>query len=109
MFEMRPVWYFFDSFVSCGLVSLNGRPALDRVGQEARPRRLQRPADLLGDPHGDAPQHLGVELVGAALDLALGLVEQRDDVLALSIVNPSLAASLRNASNTPFSQSMRVP
>jgi hypothetical protein len=56
MFEMSPVWNFLENFVSCGLVSLNGA-------------------------HGHAAQDLGVELVGAALDLALVLVEAGDDLL----------------------------
>ena len=42
---------------------LERRPALDGLGQEARARGLQRPAELLGDLHGGAAQDLGVELV----------------------------------------------
>ena len=61
---------------------LERRPALDRVGQEAGARGLERPAELLGDLHGGAAQDLGVELVGAALDLLLDLVEQRDQLVA---------------------------
>ena len=61
---------------------LERRPALDRVGQEAGARRLERPAELLGDLHGGPPQHLGVELVGAALDLLLRLHEERDQLVA---------------------------
>jgi succinyl-CoA synthetase beta subunit len=58
-------------------------PALDGVGQEAGARRLERPADVLGDPDGHAAQDLGVELVGAAFDLALVLVEAGDDLLRI--------------------------
>ena len=58
-------------------------PALHRVGQEARARGLQRPAELLGDLHRGAAQHLGVELVGAGFDLLLDLVEQRQELVAL--------------------------
>src|SRR5205085_11877094 len=64
--------------------------ALDGVGQEARARGLERPADLLGDAHGDTPQHLRVELVGAALELALVLVEAGAD---LDAVGGRVAAS----------------
>ena len=78
MFESRPSLYFLASFCSCGLVSLNGCPALHRVGQEARARGLQRPFDAFGDLDRGAPQHLRVELVGAALDFPGDLVEQRD-------------------------------
>ena len=62
---------------------LERRPALDRVGQEAGARGLERPAELLGDLHGGAAQDLGVELVGAALDLLLGLLEERDQLVAV--------------------------
>src|SRR5579875_379507 len=58
-------------------------PPLHRVGQEARARRLQRPAQLLGDAHGGAPQHLGVELVGPGLDLLGDLMEEGENLIAL--------------------------
>ncbi len=61
---------------------LERRPALDRVGQEAGARGLERPAELLGDLDGGAAQDLGVELVGPALDVLLGLEEQRDQLVA---------------------------
>src|SRR3712207_8498663 len=54
-------------------------PAVHRVGQEVRARGLQRPPEVARDPHRDAPQHLGVELIGPALDLLLVLQEQRKD------------------------------
>ena len=57
---------------------LEGLPALHRVGQEARARGLERPLEAFGDLDRRAAQHLGVELVGAALDFARDLVEQRD-------------------------------
>ena len=82
MFEMSPVWNFLENFVSCGLVSLKGAQR-DGVGQEAGPRGLERPPDVLGDADGHAAQDLGVELVGAALDLALVLVEAGDDLLRI--------------------------
>src|SRR3954454_5280258 len=98
-FEISPVWYLAASFLTCGLVSLNAgqrwtesgrKPARDGsggppgflAGRHAT-RRHNRPADLLGDAHGDPPQHLRVELVGAALDLALVLVEAGDDLVAV--------------------------
>ena len=61
---------------------LERRPALDGVGQEAGARGLERPAELLGDLHGGAAQDLGVELVGAALDLLLRLLEEVDELVA---------------------------
>ena len=39
---------------------LERQPALDRVGQKARARGLQRPAQMLGDLDRRAPQNLGV-------------------------------------------------
>ena len=90
-------------------VSLNGRPALDRVGQEARARGLERPAEPLGDLDRGAAQDLGVELVGAALDL-LREISWKSGITSLrSIVKPSRAASASNASQMPVSQSIRVP
>src|SRR3954468_23747820 len=65
-----------------GVGLLERRPALDRVGEEPGAGGLQRPAELLGDLHGGAPQDLGVQLVGAALDLLLGLLEERDELVA---------------------------
>jgi hypothetical protein len=73
--EISPISNFFLKRSSWVLVSLN-------VGQEAGARGLERPAELLGDLHRGAPQHLRVELVGAALDLLLGLHEQRDQLVA---------------------------
>ena len=49
--------------VELGVRLLERRPALDRVGQEAGARRLERPAELLGDLDGGTAQDLGVELV----------------------------------------------
>jgi len=77
-----------DVVLLLDLVELGGgllerRPALHRVGQEPRARGLQRPLDPLGDLERRAAQHLGIELVRAALDLALDLVEQRDDLVAV--------------------------
>src|SRR4051794_27144717 len=69
---------------------LERRPALDRVRQEAGAGRLERPADVLGDAHGDATEDLGVELVRAALDLALVLVEAGDDLVAIVDREPVL-------------------
>ena len=83
MLEISPISNFFLKLVELGVGLLERRPALDRVGQEARARGLQRPAELLGDLHGGAAQDLGVELVGAALDLLLDLVEQRDQLVAV--------------------------
>ena len=87
---------------------LERRPALDRVGQEAGARRLERPAELLGDLDRGAAQHLGVELVGAGLDLLLDLVEQRDQLVALDREAVAVGLGL-NASYAPVSQSIRVP
>src|SRR3954454_14317518 len=42
---------------------LEGHPALDGVGQESRPRGLERPPDVLGDAQRHPAQHLGIELV----------------------------------------------
>src|SRR3954451_3004547 len=64
---------------------LERRPALDRVGQEARPGGLELPADVLGDAHRGAAQDLGVELVGARHDLALDGEEALDDVVAVDL------------------------
>src|SRR5215207_5474588 len=57
-------------------------PAHHRVGQEAGARGLERPAELARDLDGRAAQHLRVQLVGARLDLLLGLEEQRYELLA---------------------------
>src|SRR5215218_10189570 len=59
---------------------LERRPAHDRRREEPRARRLERPAELLGDLDGGAAQDLGVELVGPALDLLLGLEEEREQL-----------------------------
>src|SRR5215212_699552 len=58
-------------------------PALDGIGQEPRAGRLERPLELLRDPHRRAAQDFGVELVGAPLDVLLGLHEERDQPVAL--------------------------
>src|SRR5439155_2241335 len=42
-----------------------------------------RPLDALGDLHRGPAQDLGVQLVGAALDLARDLVEEPDDLVAV--------------------------
>ena len=63
MFEIRPVWNLSPNFFSCGLVSLNAGQRCDGVREEPGPRGLEGPADVLGDPHGDAAQDLGVQLV----------------------------------------------
>ena len=86
MFEISPISNFFAKLLELRVGLLERRPALDRVGQEAGARGLERPAELLGDLHGGAAQDLGVELVGAALDLLLGLVEERDRARRASIV-----------------------
>ena len=109
MFEIRPVWNFLENFVSCGLVSLNGAQRWTESGQEPGARGLERPADVLGDPHGDAAQDLGVQLVGAALDLALVLVEAGDDLVAVVDREAVLGRLSAKASYTPVSQSIRVP
>src|SRR3954468_20909136 len=64
---------------------LEGAPALDGVGQEARARGLEVPADVLGDAHRGPAQDLGVELVGARHDLALDGEEAIDDVVAVDL------------------------
>ena len=59
-----------------GRVSLPERqPASDAVGKELGARGLDLPADLVGGPDRGPPEHLGVELVGAADDLGLDLEE----------------------------------
>jgi len=70
-----------DGLVELGVGLAKRRPALDAVGQEARAGGLQRPVQALGDLDRRASQHLGVQLVGPALDLALDLVEVRDELL----------------------------
>src|SRR5205085_8092252 len=59
-----------------------GGPALDRIREEARSRRLERPSQLLRDLDRGAAQHLGVELIRPGLNLALDLVEQGDQLVA---------------------------
>jgi hypothetical protein len=61
---------------------LERRPARHRLGEEPGARGLQRPAELARDLHRRAAQDLGVQLVGAGLDLLLGLHEQGDELLA---------------------------
>src|SRR3954470_7824155 len=58
-------------------------PARHARGEEARPRRLELPTELLGRSHGGAPQHFGVELVRAALDLPLDVEEQRHELVPI--------------------------
>ena len=80
MFEIRPVLYFLRELASsCGVGLLERRASArresgrkpEREGSSGQPRSL-------GDLDGRAAQDLGVELVGAALDLALDLVEERE-------------------------------
>ena len=83
MLEISPILCFLAIFGQHRVGLLERLPALHRVGQEARSGRLQRPAELLGDLDRGAAQHLGVQLVGAGLDLLLDLVEERDQLVAL--------------------------
>ena len=59
------------------------RPVWDARGEETGTRRLEVPAELLRHAHGRPAQDLGVELVGAALDLALDVGEQRGQLGAV--------------------------
>ena len=94
MFEISPVWNLLDDLLELRVGLLERRPALHAVGQKARARGLERPVDALGDLDGRAAQDLGVELVGAALDLALDLVEVADELLAVD--REAVAGSLRS-------------
>src|SRR5829696_1293972 len=51
-------------------------PSRHARGQEARARRLQIPSELARDADGGTAQHLGVELVGAVLDLPRNVQEE---------------------------------
>ena len=82
MFETRPISNFLPKRSSCVLVSLNGGQRGTDSGRKPGARRLQRPAELARDLHGGAAQDLGVQLVGAGLDLLLGLHEQRHELFA---------------------------
>jgi hypothetical protein len=64
---------------------LEGLPALHGVGQEARARGLQLPLQAFGDLDRGAPEHLGVQLVGTALDFLGDLVKQRDQHVAVDL------------------------
>ena len=81
MFEIRPSSNFLREAVELRVGLLERRPAADRVREETGARRLERPAELARDLDGGAAQDLGVELVRAALDLLLGLEEERDELL----------------------------
>ena len=83
MLERIPISYFFAKRSSWALVSRKGGQAGHAVGQEVRARRLEVPAQLRGHAHGGAAQDLGVQLVRAALDLALDLDEARDQHVAV--------------------------
>ena len=93
MFEMRPISYFLENFVSCALVSLNGAPARTESGRKPERDGSSGQPMLAWRSDRGAAQDLGVELVGAALDLALDLVEAGDDLVADSSVKPSRVAS----------------
>ena len=83
MFEISPIWYFFLSRSSSAFVSRNGGQdgmlfgrKLERTGSSSQPSSSAH-------AHRRAPQDLGVQLVGAGHDLALGLQEQRDQLVAV--------------------------
>ena len=84
-------------------------PALHRVRQKARAGRLLIKVQAVGDLDRGAPQHLGVELVGAALDLAGDFAHERQQRVAVELDPVPAPASLANASYTPVSRSIRVP
>ena len=85
MFESSPSLYFLESFCSCGLVSLNGFQRWTESGRKPERDGSSGQSDAFGDLDRGAPQHLGVELVGAALDLAGDLVEERDQHVAVDL------------------------
>src|SRR3954469_2059855 len=58
-------------------------PARHRGGQEPGARGLEVPVQLLGGAHRGTAQDLGVQLVRAALDLALDVDEQRHQLVAV--------------------------
>src|SRR5215207_8008279 len=60
-----------------------GRPGRHAVRQEVGARRLELPAELGRNAHRRAAKNLRVELVGAALDLALDLDEAWDQDVAI--------------------------
>ena len=105
----RPSLYFLASFCSCGVGFLERLPALDRVGQEARARGLQRPVEAFGDLDRGAPQHLRVELVGASLDFARDLVEQRRSARRGRSRRRRARPPWRTRRRCPVSQSISVP
>ena len=83
MFDRIPSSYFFEKRSSCAFVSRKGAQRGHAVRQEVRARGLQLPAELGRHAHGGAAQHLRVELVRAALDVALDVDEARDQHVAV--------------------------
>ena len=77
MLEIRPVSNFFVNFVELGLVSLNGGQRCTESGRKPEREGSSGQPMRLAISSGRAAQDLGVELVGAALDLAGDLVEVR--------------------------------
>ena len=100
MFESRPSLYFLASFCSWALVSRKGSQRCTESGRKPEREGSSGQSSRLAIERRP-PQHLGVQLVGAALDFALDLVEHRDQHVRSSST-PSLAASLANASPMPI-------
>ena len=85
MLEISPISNFLAKRSSCVLVSLNGGQRLTESGRKPEREGSSGQPSSLGDLHGGAAQDLGVELVGAALDLLLGLQEERDQLVAREV------------------------
>src|SRR5436190_20153782 len=91
-----------DELAQLRIGLLERRPTLNRVRQEPGAARLQRPADALGDLDRRAAQDLGVQLVGAALDLARDLVEERDDLFQVDREAVALRLALERVPDALF-------
>jgi hypothetical protein len=83
MFDRIPSSYFFENRSSCAFVSRNGPQAGTLFGRKFGARRLELPAQLAGHPHRGPAQHLGIQLVRPALDLALNIDEAGDQNIAV--------------------------
>ena len=90
MFEIRPDVLGLVDLLERRDGLLEGPPALDGVGQELGAGGLERPAEILGDGDRGAAQHLGVELVGAAHDVALVLQKQGNELVLVDRVAVAL-------------------
>ena len=83
MLEISPVSNFLAIRSSWALVSLNGVQRGIESGRKPEREGSSCHSSSLGDLDRRPPQHLGVELVGAALDLLRDLEEQRDQLVAI--------------------------